>query len=108
MAGRAPGTDRTGALFDDRMRRAVWEKALPVIGVDRAARRKDRYGAWIEWSRYGVSDVFGTGWEIDHLVPVCRGGSGELENLQPLQWQNNRAKGDDHPANGPCAVTANE
>jgi 5-methylcytosine-specific restriction endonuclease McrA len=45
------------------------------------------------------------GWEIDHIVPVAKGGSDELYNLQPLQWQNNRHKGDDHPQ-WSCAIKA--
>ena len=51
------------------------------------------------WQSYGDCES-PYGWEIDHINP--NGGDG-IGNLQPLQWQNNRAKGD-----GPlvCAVTA--
>ena len=42
-------------------------------------------------------------WEIDHIRPVAHGGGDELTNLQPLQWKNNRHKGDDFP-NWSCAV----
>jgi 5-methylcytosine-specific restriction endonuclease McrA len=37
------------------------------------------------------------GWEIDHIYPTALGGQTELDNLQPLNWQNNRAKGDTYP-----------
>ena len=37
------------------------------------------------------------GWEIDHLKPVVLGGTDDIENLNALQWQNNRSKGDDYP-----------
>ena len=38
-----------------------------------------------------------TGWEIDHIKPVARGGSDDLSNLQPLYWETNRNKGDQYP-----------
>ncbi len=37
------------------------------------------------------------GWEVDHEKPVARGGSDDLSNLQPLQWDNNRKKSDAYP-----------
>ncbi len=43
------------------------------------------------------------GWEIDHIKPVALGGSDDLSNLQPLQWENNRTKGDEYP-HKTCAV----
>ena len=36
------------------------------------------------------------------------GGGDQLENLQPLQWRNNRSKGDEHSVNPKkyCRVTS--
>ena len=43
--------------------------------------------------------------EIDHIKPVSQDGGDELSNLQPLQWENNRHKGDDWP-DWSCLVTS--
>jgi HNH endonuclease len=56
--------------------------------------RKDACGAWIVRSQYGDVTERGFGWEIDHIDPVSNGGADDPWNLQPLQWQNNREKGD--------------
>lgn len=36
--------------------------------------------------------------EVDHIVPVSKGGLSEPENLQTLCWRCNRAKGAKMPA----------
>jgi hypothetical protein len=91
---RRSSTTRSGAAFDQRTITAVWNRATIVPGVNPDVRRKDVCGAWIDRSQYGTTSENGTGWEIDHIVPVSYDGTDELVNLQPLQWQNNRRKGD--------------
>lgn len=103
---RRNNTDRNGNGFSEQIKLAVWNKAQIVPGYDSTIRRKDICGAWIEWSLYGYTSDFGDGWEIDHIKPVAKCGGDELANLQPLQWQNNRKKGDDYPSMGYCAVSA--
>jgi len=105
---RRPNTDKGGNSFSAVTKIAVWNKAQIVPGRDPSLMRKDSCGAWIEWNQYGVTTPYGTGWEIDHVKPVAKGGGDELPNLQPLQWQNNRRKGDDHPAGNYCAISAKQ
>lgn len=75
---------------------AVWRKGKEVQGMDPSEIRKDHCGAMIKLKDYGRTDI-DTGWEIDHIKPVTKGGGDEPSNLQPLQWENNRGKGDDWP-----------
>jgi 5-methylcytosine-specific restriction endonuclease McrA len=94
---RKRGSDHRGQQFSDSVRRAVWQKARTVPGYDPMWFRVDMCGAYIRWELYGDTTPGGAGWEIDHIRPVSQGGGDELGNLQPLQWENNRAKGDDYP-----------
>ncbi len=91
-----------GRSFDEATITAVWKKGQIVANNDPNVWRKDACGAWMKRSAYGDT-ASNYGWESDHVKPVAHGGGDELNNLQPLQWQNNRAKAD-----GPlvCAVTA--
>ena len=91
------GTTLTGKSFNEQTELSVWKKGEFVKGVDPSKRRKDTCGAFIDWDNYGETIDNGTGWEIDHIKPVSKNGTDYLSNLQPLQWQNNRYKGDDFP-----------
>jgi hypothetical protein len=92
-------TRSDGSAFDSETIEAVWKKATPVPG--QTIFRKDRCGAPIMRSRYGKTEKWG--WEIDHIKPVSAGGTDDESNLQALQWENNRAKGDSK-GDWECAV----
>lgn len=88
--------------FDSSTVDLVWKKGTAVSGYDPNTWRKDTCGAWMKKSEYGnIGSQYG--WEIDHIKPVSKGGTDDLSNLQPLQWENNRNKSDNWP-NWACLV----
>lgn len=90
--------------FSDETIKKVWEKATIVPGYSSSEWRKDQCGAWIGWKFYGNRNSQ-YGWEIDHIVPVSKGGSDAQSNLRPLQWENNARRQDDRLS---CVVTSQD
>jgi hypothetical protein len=81
----------------EQLKLAVWCLGVPIPGQDPAVMRYDCEGSIILFSHHGDCDSE-YGWEIDHKQPVSKGGSDALWNLQPLNWRNNRRKGDNWTA----------
>jgi hypothetical protein len=88
---------RTNSLpFSEELIDQVWAKGQ-LTSYNNDLFRKDIYGNLMFRFDYGKTDSI-LGWEIDHIKPKSLGGSDNLNNLQPLQWQANRTKGDRYSA----------
>ncbi len=79
----------------DDLKDDVWQRGITVEGYNPDLYRKDVCGAWIMYSEYGKTSVFG--WEIDHIYPKSKGGDENLINLRPMHHRNNVSKADDYP-----------
>ena len=88
--------------WTEEQKKAVWKKADTIPGVDADVQRKDQCGATIKWAEHGNRDSK-QGWEIDHIKPTSQGGTDDISNLRPLQWENNVATSDGRLT---CSVTA--
>jgi hypothetical protein len=96
LSPRQPGTTREGGEFPEETVKTVWMKSQRIPDFSHSEWATDVCGERIRFSYYGKAPSQ-YAWEIDHVVPVGQGGTDAIENLQPLQWENNRKKGNSHP-----------
>ena len=82
----------------------IWSKGKTVSGYDSDLNRKDACDAWMTFSDFGKTESW-YGWEVDHIKPKAQGGSNDLSNLRPLQWENNREKA---AGRTKCVITSSE
>ena len=87
---RQPSTNASGKPFDAATIEAVWNKAAP--SPRHPPLRLDARGALIWKESYSTTNSR-FDWVIGRLRPLNQGGGDELENLEPLQWENYRLNG---------------
>lgn len=90
---RNENTNRVGGKWTKEERLVVWKKGRLIPDFPPEIWRWDKCGTVMKFSEHGNRESE-SGWEIDHIDPVANGGQDEIANLQPLNWQNNVAKGD--------------
>jgi len=88
---RKSNTDSKGRPFIKETVAKVWDKGEIITDGMKDMARDDQKGDHIAKINYGEERRYG--WEIDHIKPVSRGTTDELDNLRPLHWKNNRRKG---------------
>ena len=79
------------ASANEQLKLSVWAKGKIAEGYNGNLYRRDAIGAWMQYSAHGETLSY-FGWEIAHIQPLESGGTDDLSNLQPLQWQNHRKK----------------
>jgi hypothetical protein len=87
---RQSNTDTSGKPFDAAIIEQVWSRA--PLSSDHPPLRVDAFGALIWKEGFGnTNSKFG--WDIGYKRLGANGGQDDLENLQPVQWENNRRNG---------------
>ena len=79
------------ASANEQLKLSVWAKGKIADGYNGNFYRRDAYGAWMQYSAHGET-LSHFGWEIAYIQSTETGGTDDLSNLQPLQWQNHRKK----------------
>jgi 5-methylcytosine-specific restriction endonuclease McrA len=93
--GRRRGSNSKGRKFSDEVVDKVWDKGTKIRGKYPDLYRRDAAGKEIYKPSYGKNSE--KGWQVDHKNPVSKNGSDNLRNLQPLQTEENKEKGDTYP-----------
>lgn len=81
----------TGSGFSENKKLKVWSKAKKIKGLDPKEFRMDADKKIILYKLYGKT-IEG-GWDIDHIIPISRNGTNDIDNLQALNYSYNRSKG---------------
>ena len=92
---RKRNTQVTGCAFDEQTIDAVWNKSQTINDKNPEIYRLDFLGNILYRGSYGKETIMG--WEIDHIKPVSKGGTDEMDNLQILNSAANAKKGDTYP-----------
>ena len=86
---RQPNTSTRGSGFDEQTIEAVWKKGKPEPGYE--GFRKDACNASMQRSKYAKTEQWG--WEIDHIKPVAKGGTDDLEQPAAVAMGKQPAQG---------------
>ena len=86
-------------MATEKQKKIAWNKAKPITGKNPKTHRKDKYGNEVYKGAYGKNGP--KSWEVDHSKPKSKGGTDHPNNLQALQTEANRLKGDTYPARKP-------